>query len=112
MQAIDTNHIKIGQLVWELCHFKDKWSELEWENRTFFTIFCGCCPLGNFCLELPSPSPMGGPSLKSQLEGPYSQFDSPESPLESPKSSFEGPMGQLEGHEDKLEGPKGQLAGP
>ena len=75
MQAIDTNHIKIGELVWELCHFKDKWSELESE-------------FGNFSLELPLPSPMGGPSLKSQLEGPYSQFDGPESQFKGPRSQL------------------------
>ena len=31
MQAIATNHIKIGQFVCELWRFKDKWSKLEWE---------------------------------------------------------------------------------
>ena len=29
MQAIATNRIKIGQLVWKLWHFKDEWSKLE-----------------------------------------------------------------------------------
>ena len=31
MQAIDTKHIKIGPFVWDLGHFKDKWSKLELE---------------------------------------------------------------------------------
>ena len=34
VQANATNHIKIGQLVWELWHFFDKWPKLEWENQT------------------------------------------------------------------------------
>jgi hypothetical protein len=34
MQAIDTKHIKIGQLAQEPGHFEDKLSKLEWENQT------------------------------------------------------------------------------
>ena len=37
------------QLLW---HFKDKWSNLEWENGN------GCCHCDNFSLDLPPPSTM------------------------------------------------------
>ena len=33
MQVIATNCIKIGWFVWDLWHFKDKWSKLEWEVK-------------------------------------------------------------------------------
>ena len=58
MQAINTNCMEITWLVGELWHFKDNWPKLEWENQTFSILFCGCCCLGNFSLDLPLPSPM------------------------------------------------------
>ena len=33
-QEIATNCIRIGQFVWELCHFKDKW----WQLLEFFKL--------------------------------------------------------------------------
>ena len=33
MQANATNQIKIGQPIWVLDHFLDKWPKFEWENQ-------------------------------------------------------------------------------
>ena len=33
MQVNATNRVKIGQTVWELGHFLDKWPKLKWENQ-------------------------------------------------------------------------------
>ena len=46
-QDIAPNRIKIGQFVWELWHFKDKWLNLEWETGN------GCCHPRHFSLDMP-----------------------------------------------------------
>ena len=77
MQSINANRIKIGPLIWELRHFKDKCLKLEWEwewESDFYYNLLWMLPPWQFQLRLASAKHYGHKTARpmaralSQLE--------------------------------------------